>query len=89
MEIGLCPFLSSIRASLSMHFSPCALIISRFAALYYDLTKESLTDILFKDFGAPIAQLDRAPDYESVGRVFESPWARQLFQRLITFILRT
>jgi hypothetical protein len=27
--------------------------------------------------GAPIAQLDRAPDYESVGRVFESPWARQ------------
>ena len=26
---------------------------------------------------APIAQLDRVPDYESVGRVFESPWARQ------------
>ena len=25
---------------------------------------------------APIAQLDRVPDYESVGRVFESPWAR-------------
>jgi hypothetical protein len=31
-------------------------------------------------FGAPIAQLDRAPDYESVGRVFESPWARQEYQ---------
>jgi hypothetical protein len=26
---------------------------------------------------APIAQLDRVPDYESVGRVFESPWARK------------
>ena len=26
---------------------------------------------------APIAQLDRAPDFESVGREFESPWARQ------------
>jgi hypothetical protein len=25
---------------------------------------------------APIAQLDRASDYESAGRVFESPWAR-------------
>jgi hypothetical protein len=24
---------------------------------------------------APIAQLDRVTDYESVGRVFESPWA--------------
>jgi hypothetical protein len=24
---------------------------------------------------APIAQLDRASDYESEGRVFESPWA--------------
>ena len=35
---------------------------------------------MLKRFGAPIAQLDRAPDYESVGRVFESPWARQLFQ---------
>ena len=28
-------------------------------------------------FGAPIAQLDRAPDYESVGRRFKSCWARQ------------
>ena len=26
---------------------------------------------------APIAQMDRASDYESAGRVFESPWARQ------------
>jgi hypothetical protein len=26
---------------------------------------------------APIAQLDRVTDYESVGRVFESPWAHQ------------
>jgi hypothetical protein len=25
---------------------------------------------------APIAQMDRASDYESAGRVFESPWAR-------------
>jgi hypothetical protein len=36
--------------------------------------------LIEKPFGAPIAQLDRAPDYESVGRVFESPWARQLNQ---------
>ena len=27
---------------------------------------------------SPIAQMDRASDYESAGRVFESPWARQL-----------
>jgi hypothetical protein len=27
---------------------------------------------------APIAQLDRATDYESAGRGFESSWARQL-----------
>jgi hypothetical protein len=31
---------------------------------------------------APIAQLDRASDYESVGRGFESSWARQLFLSL-------
>lgn len=30
-----------------------------------------------KDSHAPIAQLDRVTDYESVGRVFESPWAHQ------------
>ena len=29
---------------------------------------------------APIAQLDRVPDYESVGRRFESYWARQIIQ---------
>ncbi len=27
---------------------------------------------------APIAQPDRAPDFESVGREFESPWARHM-----------
>ena len=31
---------------------------------------------------APIAQLDRATDYESVGRVFEPPWAHQQKQEL-------
>jgi hypothetical protein len=31
---------------------------------------------------APVAQLDRAPDYESGGREFESLRARQQFQRL-------
>ena len=31
---------------------------------------------------APIAQLDRVTDYESVGRVFESPWAHQQYQAL-------
>ena len=29
---------------------------------------------------APVAQLDRAPDFESVGRGFESLRARQSFQ---------
>src|SRR5437667_1283238 len=28
---------------------------------------------------APIAQLDRASDHESEGRVFESPWAHSVF----------
>src|SRR5271168_212988 len=32
---------------------------------------------------APVAQLDRAPDYESGGQEFESLRARQLYQRLI------
>ncbi len=31
---------------------------------------------------APIAQPDRAPDFESVGREFESPWARQKIKGL-------
>src|SRR5438876_332227 len=31
---------------------------------------------------APLAQLDRAADYESVGRVFESPRAHLCFQAL-------
>jgi hypothetical protein len=31
---------------------------------------------------APIAQLDRVPDYESVGRRFESSWAHQENQGL-------
>jgi hypothetical protein len=32
---------------------------------------------------APVAQLDRAPDYESGGQEFESLRARQLFQILM------
>ena len=28
---------------------------------------------------APIAQMDRASDYESAGRPFESGWARHIF----------
>ena len=33
---------------------------------------------------APIAQLDRASDYESEGRVFESPWAHLKFRLMAT-----
>ena len=33
---------------------------------------------------APLAQLDRATDYESVGQVFESPRARHFFPRVAT-----
>ena len=36
---------------------------------------------------APVAQLDRAPDFESVGRPFESGRAYQLFQRVSQFWL--
>ncbi len=32
---------------------------------------------MFKEIDAPMAQLDRAADYESVGRGFESLWAHQ------------
>mgnify|MGYP007044820231 CR=1 FL=1 len=35
---------------------------------------------------APVAQLDRAPDFESVGRTFESCRARQIYQGLTTII---
>jgi hypothetical protein len=34
---------------------------------------------------APIAQLDRVPDYESVGRRFESYWAHQKNQGFAGF----
>src|SRR5581483_9244975 len=37
----------------------------------------------FRDLTAPVAQLDRAPDYESGGQEFESLRARQSFQLLI------
>ncbi len=44
-------------------------------------TRRYLTHPLKADrcFCAPIAQLDRAPDFESVGREFESPWARHYY----------
>ena len=45
----------------------------------------ALTDppfLFINYYRAPIAQLDRVPDYESVGRVFESPWARQKIKGL-------
>ena len=36
---------------------------------------------------APVAQLDRAPDFESVGRTFESCRARQLYQGVMAYRL--
>ena len=36
---------------------------------------------------APVAQLDRAPDFESVGRRFESCRARQPFRELLSVAL--
>ena len=41
---------------------------------------QSLQLIDFKD--APVAQMDRAADFESVGRGFEPLQARQTFQRI-------
>jgi hypothetical protein len=42
------------------------------------LTKNQRSRMVLQE--APIAQLDRASDYESAGRPFESGWARQCFQ---------
>ena len=36
---------------------------------------------------APVAQLDRVPDYESGGRTFESCRARHLSKALIAFLI--
>ncbi len=42
------------------------------------LTKFQPANILVQiSYCAPVAQLDRAADFESVGREFESPQARQ------------
>jgi hypothetical protein len=46
---------------------------------YIGIDRTGLYDYILNT-RAPIAQLDRVPDYESVGRVFESPWARQRIQ---------
>ena len=35
-------------------------------------------------FSAPVAQLDRVPDYESVGRRFESCRVRHIYQGVTT-----
>src|SRR5208283_5726646 len=40
----------------------------------------------FSLFHAPIAQLDRAPDYESGGCRFDSCWARHLSSRLLAML---
>ena len=48
--------------------------------VFYKLTllmNERFTDRLLKIIKAPMAQLDRAPDYESGCRKFESCWAHQ------------
>jgi hypothetical protein len=40
--------------------------------------KERFQSLQLIDFkAAPVAQMDRAADFESVGRVFEPPQARQ------------
>ncbi len=56
---------------------------------------DSCINSLYNHFHAPIAQLDRAFDYESKGRRFESCWAhirlvpytsQFLWQRLFSFL---
>ena len=47
-----------------------------------------LKSVLFRQ-AAPLAQLDRASDYESEGREFESLRARHSFQSLTTNQVRT
>lgn len=44
------------------------------------LTPGAAGAIISKHANAPIAQLDRAFDYESKGRGFESLWAHQIYQ---------
>ena len=46
-----------------------------------------VTHPIFLPKNAPVAQLDRAPDFESVGRRFESCRAYQLFQGVIATML--
>jgi hypothetical protein len=55
----------------------------------YNFGKGKSWRLQFRPFGpahfdgrhAPVAQLDRAADFESVGREFESPQARQSFHK--------
>ena len=42
--------------------------------------------IYYRCLHAPLAQLDRVTDYESVGQVFESPRARQKIQALSSLL---
>ena len=45
--------------------------------VWYKHKKLEAMNLSTRVASAPIAQLDRVTDYESVGRVFESPWAHQ------------
>jgi hypothetical protein len=66
------------------HFSP------GFPQLSIDIISPiAYESCLFKRFHAfaPVAQLDRVPDYESVGRRFESCRARHLYQGVTAFLL--
>jgi hypothetical protein len=49
----------------------------RMRGVYFFILQSTFSDPQLNH--APIAQMDRASDYESAGRVFESPWARQFF----------
>ena len=49
-----------------------------YPGLWLDIYDFPLSYGIIFVLAAPIAQLDRASDYESVGRGFESLWAHQL-----------
>ncbi len=74
-----------IAERLCPHFFHKLILPRRFGKIY--MLKNNQTVVT--DQRALIAQLDRAPDYESVGRRFESCWARQKTQGVWTDLSRS
>src|SRR5690606_6053206 len=69
---------------------PCRPWIAPYSPVCFDAVRPSLLPrlaglLMWRPPSAPVAQLDRAPDYESGGRRFESFRARHLFKICFCF----